>query len=174
MEKIKEEEFWVSGDVVTYQSKEYVYDGEDWRELGDESSYAIKGAIVDADIASNANIAQSKIANLVTDLASKATPADITDAIQALDMASVSVATGNKITSIQEVDGVVSVTTGAIVAADIPALAIDKITGLQDALDAKADNSAISTIGKTGVISDATQNEGDYLIFNCGSSSTVI
>ena len=167
-------EDWVSGDVVTYQSKEYVYDGEDWRELGDESSYAIKGSIVDADIASNANIAQSKIANLVTDLASKATPADITNAIQALDMASVSVTTGNKITSIQEVDGVVSVTTGAIVAADIPALAIDKITGLQSALDAKADNSAISTIGKTGNINDAVQSEGDYLIFNCGSSSVII
>lgn len=167
-------EDWVSGDVVTYQSKEYVYDGENWRELGDESSYAIKGAIVDADIASNANIAQSKIANLVTDLASKATPADITTAIQALDMASVSVTTGNKITSIQEVDGVVSVTTGAIVAADIPALAIDKITGLQSALDAKANDSAISTIGKTGNINDAIQSGGDYLVFNCGSSSTVI
>lgn len=167
-------EDWVSGDVVTYQSKEYVYDGENWRELGDESSYAIKGSIVDADIAPNANIAQSKIANLVTDLASKATPADITTAIQALDMASVSVATGNKITSIQEVDGVVSVTTGAIVANDIPALAIDKITGLQTALDAKADNSAISTIGKTGNINDAIQSGSDYLIFNCGSSSTVI
>lgn len=163
-----------SGDVVTYNAKEYVYDGEDWRELGDESSYAIKGAIVDADIAPNANIAQSKIANLVTDLASKATPADITTAIQALDMASVSVATGNKITSIQEVDGVVSVTTGAIVADDIPALAIDKITGLQTALDAKANDSAISTIGKTGNINDAIQSEGDYLVFNCGSSSTVI
>lgn len=167
-------EDWVSGDVVTYQSKEYVYDGENWRELGDESSYAIKGSIVDADIAPNANIAQSKIANLVTDLASKATPADITNAIQALDMASVSITTGNKIASIQEVDGVVSVTTGAIVAADIPALAIDKITGLQDALDAKADNSAISTISKTGNINDAIQSEGDYLVFNCGSSSTVI
>lgn len=167
-------EDWVSGDVVTYQSKEYVYDGENWRELGDESSYAIKGSIVDADIAPNANIAQSKIANLVTDLASKATPADITTAIQALDMTSVSVATGNKITSIQEVDGVVSVTTGAIVADDIPALAIDKITGLQTALDAKVDNSAISTIGKTGNINDAVQSEGDYLIFNCGSSSVVI
>lgn len=167
-------EDWVSGDVVTYQSKEYVYDGEDWRELGDESSYAIKGAIVDADIAPNANIAQSKIANLETDLASKATPADITNAIQALDMASVSVAAGNKITSIQEVDGVVSVTTGAIVADDIPALAIDKITGLQTALDAKANDSAISTIGKTGNINDAIQSEGDYLVFNCGSSSVVI
>lgn len=204
-------EDWVSGDVVTYQSKEYVYDGENWRELGDESSYAIKGSIVDADIAPNANIAQSKIANLVTDLAAKATPADITSAIQALDMAAVSVATGNKITSIEETDGVISVQTGAIVADDIPTLPQSKITNLttdlaakadavivtalsgkvrtlegtvsghtttigeiQTTLAGKADTSSISTIGLSGNINDAIQNSGDYLIFNCGSSNSVI
>lgn len=204
-------EDWVSGDVVTYQSKEYVYDGENWRELGDESSYAIKGSIVDADIAPNANIAQSKIANLVTDLAAKATPANITAAIQALDMAAVSVATGNKITSIEETDGVISVQTGAIVADDIPTLPQSKITNLttdlaakadattvtalsgkvstlegtvsghtttigeiQTTLAGKADTSSISAIGLSGNINDAIQNSGDYLIFNCGSSSSVI
>ena len=204
-------EDWVSGDVVTYQSKEYVYDGENWRELGDESSYAIKGSIVDADIAANANIAQSKIANLVTDLAAKATPQDITNAINGLDMTTVTVATGSKVGTITQTNGVVSVTTTAIVADDIPTLPQSKITNLTTDLAAKADASAltaltgrvgtletdntankediaqlqtdvankidasaVSQIGKTGNINDAIQNSGDYLIFNCGSSSSVI
>ena len=204
-------EDWVSGDVVTYQSKEYVYDGENWRELGDESSYAVKGSIVDADIAANANIAQSKIANLVTDLAAKATPQDITNAINGLDMTTVTVATGSKVGTITQTNGVVSVTTTAIVADDIPTLPQSKITNLTTDLAAKAsatdltaltgrvatlesdnttnkadiaqlqtdvankiDASAVSQIGKTGNINDAIQNSGDYIIFNCGSSNTVI
>lgn len=144
-----------AGDVCSYESKEYVYDGENWRELGDESSYAVKGAIVDADIAPNANIAQSKIANLVTDLAAKATPVDITSAIQALDASAVNVATGNKITSIEEVDGVISVQTGAIVAADIPELPTSKITGLdtrlEDLEDAVGEGGSVSTQIQTAI-----------------------
>ena len=138
-------EDWVSGDVVTYKAKEYVYDGENWRELGNESSYAIKGSIVDTDIASNANIAQSKIANLVTDLAAKATPADISSAIQALDKASTAVATGSKITAIEEVDGIINVTTGAIVADDIPELPQTKIAGLSTSLAGKQDTVTFNT-----------------------------
>ena len=139
-------EDWASGDVVTYNAKEYVYDGENWRELGDESSFAVKGSIVDADIAAVANIAQSKIAGLEAALASKATPANITSAIQALDMASVSVATGKKITAIEEVDGVVSVTTGDIAAGDIPELPQSKITNLTTDLAAKADTTTVTAL----------------------------
>lgn len=58
------------GDVVTYQIKEYVYDGTTWRELGTEGSYAVKGSIKDADIADDAAIAQSKISGLTTKLES--------------------------------------------------------------------------------------------------------
>ena len=139
-------EDWASGDVVTYNAKEYVYDGENWRELGDESSFAVKGSIVDADIAAGADIAQSKIAGLEAALASKATPANITSAIQALDMASVSVGTGKKITAIEEVDGVVSVTTGNIVAGDIPELPQSKITNLTTDLAAKANASTVTAL----------------------------
>ena len=139
-------EDWASGDVVTYKAKEYVYDGTNWRELGDESSFAVKGSIVDADIATGANIAQSKIAGLEAALASKATPANITSAIQALDMASVSVGTGKKITAIEEVDGVVSVTTGDIAAGDIPELPQSKITNLTTDLAAKANASTVTAL----------------------------
>lgn len=132
-------EDWVSGDVVTYNAKEYVYDGENWRELGDEASYAIKGSITNADIAAGAAIDQSKIANLTADLAAKATPADITSAIEALDVASQAVATGSKITAIEQVDGKISITTGAIVNDDIPELPQTKITGLTTALAGKQD-----------------------------------
>ena len=132
-------EDWVAGDVVTYNAKEYVYDGENWRELGDEASYAIKGSITNSDIAAGAAIDQSKIANLTADLAAKATPADITNAIQALDVASQAVTTGNKITAIEQVDGKIAITTGAITSEDIPELAQTKITGLTTALAGKQD-----------------------------------
>jgi len=35
-----------AGDVVTYDNSEYVYDGTNWRELGDEGSYALKTTTV--------------------------------------------------------------------------------------------------------------------------------
>lgn len=73
-----------AGDVVLGPNdKEYVYNkganaaGSSWVELGDETSFAVKGSITDSDIASNAGIAQSKIAGLTSDLsllAPKANP----------------------------------------------------------------------------------------------------
>lgn len=38
----------------------------------------------------------------------------------------------------------------------------------------KIDATAVSAIGKSGNINDAIQTEGDYIVFNCGSSNTVI
>ena len=73
---------WAAGDVVIFGNKEYVLDkaenkAANWHELGDETIYAIKGDIKNSDIAADAAIDQSKIANLTADLASKATPNDI-------------------------------------------------------------------------------------------------
>lgn len=59
------------GDVILSEQKELVWTGSLWRLLGDEGSYAVKGNIKDADIDQEADIAQSKIANLPQSLASK-------------------------------------------------------------------------------------------------------
>lgn len=66
-----------SGDVILVGNKEYVFDGTEWHELGDETIYAVKGSIVNADIAANAAIDQSKIAGLTAALAAKANTADL-------------------------------------------------------------------------------------------------
>ena len=60
------------GDVIlANNAQEYVWTGSEWRLLGDEGSYAVKGSITNADIASEANIDQSKISGLIDALLSK-------------------------------------------------------------------------------------------------------
>lgn len=68
-----------NGDICIVGNKEYVYSASDskWHELGDETIYAVKGQIVDADIKADAAIAQSKIAGLTTALAAKANSTDL-------------------------------------------------------------------------------------------------
>ena len=59
------------GDVILSEQKEFVWTGSNWRLLGDEGSYVVKGSIRDVDIDAEAEIAQSKIANLSETLAGK-------------------------------------------------------------------------------------------------------
>lgn len=60
------------GDVIlANNAQEFVWTGTNWRLLGDEGSYAVKGSIVNADIAEEANIAQSKISGLSDTLDTK-------------------------------------------------------------------------------------------------------
>lgn len=212
-----------NGDIVIVGNKEYVYSTSDnnWHELGDETIYAVKGEIVDANIKADAAIAQSKIAGLTDALAAKANTADLgtmasetaanyikkteavgyddiltataagttyetkTDAsgkltaakeytnteLGKLVLTEVSAGEGQIIDKISQANGKVSASTRAIVAADIPALAIDKITGLQTALDAKAADGDLARIAKTGSVMDLVQNTGDVLIFDCGNST---
>lgn len=75
---------WAAGDVVIYGNKEFVLDkaenkAANWHELGDESIYAVKGFIVNADIAANAAIDQSKINGLGDSLGAKVDK--VTDAV---------------------------------------------------------------------------------------------
>lgn len=91
---------YVSGDVVLYGSKEYVYDGKSWHELGDEGSHVLKTQKV------NGHALSGDITLTAADVGA-ATSADITSAIEALDVAAKG-GEGKYIQSIQETNGKIS------------------------------------------------------------------
>ncbi len=211
-----------NGDIVIVGNKEYVYSTTDnaWHELGDETIYAVKGEIVDANIKADAAIAQSKIAGLTEALAEKAKAADLgtmageektdyvskaeatgyddiltatvagttyetktdataklteakgyTDAeIKKLNADAVTAGEGEIISEVSETAGKVTAVKRALVAADIPTLAIAKVDGLQTALDAKANDADLADIAKTGSTDDLVQGT-KTLIFDCGDST---
>nr|DAP31440.1 MAG TPA: hyaluronidase [Caudoviricetes sp.] len=211
-----------NGDIVIVGNKEYVYSTTDkkWHELGDETIYAVKGEIVDANIKADAAIAQSKIAGLTEALAEKAKAADLgtmageektdyvskaeatgyddiltttvagttyetktdataklteakgyTDAeIKKLNADAVTAGEGEIISEVSEAAGKVTAVKRALVAADIPTLAIAKVDGLQAALDAKANDADLAAIAKTGSTDDLVQGT-KTLIFDCGDST---
>ena len=140
---------FAAGDVVLYGVAEYVYDGSAWHVLGNESIYALKTDVANdikaAKEALQANIDKKQdtlVFNSEYNASSNkaATMGDIASAINGLDMAEVKAGAGEIIDSVKEVDGVVTATKRALVAADIPELAQSKITGLETALAGKQAN----------------------------------
>ena len=129
-----------SGDVVLYGYEERVYDGTEWHILGNETIYQLK-----TDATSDKEALQAAIALKQDELGfdgvynketnKVATKKTVTDAITGLNVDEVAVKTGEIISSISETEGKVSVKTRELVAADIPELAVAKITGLQTKLD---------------------------------------
>lgn len=212
-----------NGDIVIVGNKEYVYSTADakWHELGDETIYAVKGEIVDANIKDNAAIAQSKIAGLTDALAAKANTADLgsmasetatnyikkteavgyadilthasagatyetktdattkltaaktytNDEIGKLAMAQVTAVAGTMMNTIVQTNGKIKVTTRDITANDIPVLTQDKISGLATSLAAKANDTDLAAIAKSGSVMDLVQGAEDVLILDCGGSN---
>lgn len=164
------------GDVVVYNAKEYVCESVSdgtatWRLLGDEGSYAVKGAITDADIAASANIATSKIAGLDAALGrltavetavgeGGSVSTQIDNKIATLDYSDAAVAS-QFVTQVTETDGVIAVTRAQAAVADI--------NGLTEALAAKTNDSDLAPVAKSGKIDDLTQDA--VLILNCGSAT---
>lgn len=93
--------------------------------------------------------------------------------INGLDVTDTEV-TGQFVVAVPETDGKVAPARRALKASDIPTVEISKVNGLQDALDAKANDADLKAIAKSGNVNDLVQTAGDYIIFNCGTSSTVI
>ena len=131
-----------AGDVVLYGYDEYVYDGENWHILGNESIYYTK-----ADAETKHQSQDAEIENLKTSKQDKlvfataynaennkaATAKDVTDAVAALVKADAAV-TGQFVTAVSEENGVISVSRAALGVSDIPELPQSKVTGLVDTL----------------------------------------
>lgn len=144
---------FVAGDVVLYGLDEYVYDGTEWHALGNENIYALKSDVA-TDIANAKQELQAQINGLANDKQDAlafdgtynetsnkvATQTTVSNAIGALDMAQVTAGEGQIIEFVKQEDGKVSAGVRDLVAADIPELAIAKISGLQTALDGKQAN----------------------------------
>lgn len=183
---------YASGDVILVGNKEYVCDGTAWHELGDETIYAVKGNIVNADIAAGAAIEQSKIANLTTDLAAKldSTVAAATYVAKNGTDRLMTAAEGTKLQGIADgaqvnvieeirVNGTKVEPTGKAVNVTVPQGALanknqvaegDLEAGLASKINGKVDDSALAAIAKTGNINDLVQTSGDVLILDCGGA----
>lgn len=87
-----------------------------------------------------------------------------------LDLTEVTASQGTIIGTISQTDGLVSVSTRELTADDIPVLAQSKITGLEAALNAKANDADLAAIAKSGSTDDLVQGT-DTLVFNCGGAN---
>ena len=176
---------YAAGDVVTYGTKEYVKDKTGaWVLLGDEGSYAVKGAISNDDIAANAAIAQSKINGLPDALSSRYTKTEAEGKFVAKETGKslVSDTLIHKLESIDagtEVNIIDSVTVNGteltpdesknvdIPAATAAAFGVVKVDGTS--IDSKA-----GVIGVKAVSTDKLEQGVDTLIFNCGGADTLV
>lgn len=114
----------------------YAYDGKAWDALAgvvDLSPYATKAAVT----------------------------SEIKTKIGTLDKADTAV-DGQVVSAVSETDGIITVSRRALVAADIPTLAISKVTGLQSALNAKVPTSR--TVNTKPLTANVVLTGGDILV----------
>ena len=176
---------YAAGDVVTFGTKEYVKDkAGTWVLLGDEGSYAVKGAISNADIAADAGIAQSKIAGLPDALANRYTKDEADGKFVAKE-------TGKSLVSdtlIAKLEGVAdgaqanvvekvkvngtALTPDATKSVDIPAATAAAFGVVK--VDGTSIDSADGVISVKAVSTDKLVQGTDTLIFNCGGAATLV
>lgn len=176
---------YAAGDVVTFGTKEYVKDkAGTWVLLGDEGSYAVKGAISNADLAADAGIAQSKIAGLPDALANRYTKDEADGKFVAKE-------TGKSLVSdtlITKLEGVAegaqanvvekvkvngtALTPDATKSVDIPAATAAAFGVVK--VDGTSIDSADGVISVKAVSTDKLVQGTDTLIFNCGGAATLV
>ena len=151
---------WVNGQLQT-QSETLI------GSASGVTANTIKGAVVEAKgYADTLNTAMDgRVDALETNVGGTPVATQIQTAIQALDKADSAVA-NQFVTSVSETDGVVAVTRARPQIADVQ--------NLQSTLDNKVDTSSLADIATTGNVNDLIQTPGDWIVFNCGSSTVNI
>ena len=160
-----------SGDVILVGNKEYVFDGTTWHELGDESIYAVKGSIKNADIADDAAITQSKIAGLSDRLsgidaaieAAKSNANGYTDNAIATEVE-------NRNTAISEAVAALDSSVTATATVDNTVNVLTGVTQVDGKLTGK-NEVTLAAIAKTGNVNDLVQTEGDVLVLFGGNAA---
>lgn len=94
----------------------------------------------------------------------------VTTELGKLDLTEVTAGQGAIIGAISQTDGLISVSTRELTADDIPVLAQSKISGLETALNTKANDADLAAIAKSGSTDDLVQGT-DTLVFNCGGAN---
>ena len=151
---------WVNGQLQT-QSENLI------GSASGVTANTIKGAVVEAKgYADTLNTAMdSRVEALETNVGGTPVATQIQTAIQALDKADSAVA-NQFVTSVSETNGVVTVTRARPQIADVQ--------NLQSTLNNKVDTSSLADIATTGNVNDLIQTPGDWIVFNCGSSTVNI
>lgn len=138
--------------------------------IGSESNITattIQGAVVEANqYADGLNTAMNnRVSTLETNVGGTPVSTQIQTAIQALDNSDRAVA-NQFVTQVTQTNGVVAVTRARPQIADVQ--------NLQSTLDSKVDTSSLADIATTGNVNDLIQTSGDWIVFNCGSSTVNI
>lgn len=145
-----------AGDVVLFGVDEYVYDGNAWHTLGNESIYALKvdvakdladleakmqGQIDELDETKQDNLAFEGEYNAASNKVTTKSYVDnaITTAVGGLDKSDAAVEK-QFVTAVSQEDGVITVTRAALKATDIPNIEQSQVNGLIDKLASKQDN----------------------------------
>lgn len=169
-------------DLSNYATKEFVNTqiGSAKTELigsgAGVTATTIKGAVTEAKTYADGlnTVMDSRVEALESAVGSGGSvDSKITEAINKLDKADTAVA-GQVVSSVSETNGIITVTRRALIEDDIPELDQSKIIGLEQSLAEKADDASLAKIAKSGNVNDLVQSLGDYIVFNCGTSTTVV
>lgn len=211
---------YVAGDIVILDgtSKEFVFDGTKWLELGDEGNHATKASVealegrvqtLETNHPKDVETLRGEIATAKSEAITKAgenADAAIEAALAPLDYSKPADA-GKFATAITQVDGkITEVTYANLTVADITddipqskvTNLVSDLAGKQDKLAAidggeasvtetnpvatkatvtsaiEASEAKLHAIATSGNANDLVQTAGDVLIFNCGSATEVI